>query len=238
MYMINEKDLSAEKNVFYRERAECVIKNLQRRNINGQYAATCAEALAAVMALIPPGAVVVRGDSISVEQLGVLDEITRLNQNKLVNLFKTNPDGSLFYGPEDRYRMEREAFTADIYLTGSNAITLDGKIVNVDGMGNRVAAMIFGPRKVILVIGANKIVHNEEEARERIRNFAAPMNAIRHFTKHQRTSLGNLPCVRTGKCADCSSEARICRYTVIIEGADIVHQGRINVVLVGQELGI
>jgi hypothetical protein len=91
---------------------------------------------------------------------------------------------------------------------------------------------------VILVIGANKIENNEEEARERIRNIAAPLNAIRHFNKHKRENLGILPCVRTGRCVDCSSEARICRYTVIIEGADMVHKGRINVVLVGEELGI
>jgi hypothetical protein len=238
MLMIDEKDISTPKSIFYQQRAEAVIKNLQRRNINGQYAATRAGALAAVMDLIPPGAVVVRGDSISVDQIGVLDEIIKRDQNKLVNFFKTNPDGTPFYGPEDRYRMEREAFSADIYLTGSNAITLDGKIINVDGMGNRVSAMIFGPRKVILVIGINKIENNEEEARERIRNIAAPLNAIRHFTKHKRESLGILPCVRTGRCVDCSSEARICRYTVIIEGADIVHKGRINVVLVGEELGI
>jgi hypothetical protein len=236
--MIDETDISEVKQIFYRDRSEAVIKNLQKRHHNGQYAATRGEALKAVMDLIPPGAVVVRGDSMSVDQIGVLDEIERRNQNQLVNIFKLNPDGSWVTGIEDRYRLEREAFTADIYITGSNAITLDGKIVNVDGMGNRVAPMIFGPRKVILVIGTNKIVKNEDEARQRIRDIAAPLNALRHYQKHQRTELGNLACVRTGLCVDCSNEARICRYTVIIEGADLVHKGRINVVLVGEDLGI
>jgi len=236
--MIDETDINLERQLFYRERAEAVIKNLQKRHINGQYAATSSEALKAVMDMIPPGAVVVRGDSMSVDQIGVLDEIEKRGQNTLVDIFKRNQDGEMVFGPEDRYRMEREAFTADIFITGSNAITLDGKIVNVDGMGNRVAAMIFGPRKVILVVGVNKVVKNEDEARQRIRDIAAPLNAIRHYQKHKRVELGALACVRTGLCVDCSHENRICRYTVIIEGADIVHKGRINVVLVGEELGI
>jgi hypothetical protein len=84
----------------------------------------------------------------------------------------------------------------------------------------------------------NKIVNNEEEARQRIRDIAGPMNAIRHYMKHKIESLGKLPCVQTGRCVDCSSEARICRYTVIIEGADRVHKGRINVILVGEDLGL
>ena len=118
------------------------------------------------------------------------------------------------------------------------AITLDGKLVNIDGMGNRVAPMIFGPRKVIVVVGANKIANSVEEALERVHQVAAPLNAIRHYLKHNMTRLGDLPCVRTGRYVDCSHNARICRYTVVIEGNDMVHKGRINVVLIGEELGL
>jgi len=123
-------------------------------------------------------------------------------------------------------------------LTGTNAITLDGKLVNIDGVGNRVAAMIFGPKKVIVVAGINKIVSDVNEALERIRGFAAPMNAKRHYLKHQQPELGDLPCVQTGSCVDCRHDWRICNYTVIIEGAMIGQKGRINVVLVGEELGL
>jgi len=134
--------------------------------------------------------------------------------------------------------LQRQAFLADIFLTGTNAITLDGKLVNVDGNGNRVAPAIFGPDKVIVVAGVNKIVRNVDEAIKRINEIAAPLNARRHFVKHQRAEFGTLPCVRTGTCVDCAHELRICRYTVIIAGTSTRDKGRINVVLVGEELGL
>jgi hypothetical protein len=134
--------------------------------------------------------------------------------------------------------MQREAFSCDVFLAGTNAVTMDGKLVNTDGLGNRVSAMIFGPEKVILVVGANKIVKNLDEAMERIREVCAPMNARRHFLKHHSSEFGDLPCVRTGKCIDCNHDWKICNYTVIIEGAMAREKGRINVVLVGEELGI
>jgi|WetSurMetagenome_2_1015567.scaffolds.fasta_scaffold161629_2 L-lactate utilization protein LutB len=235
---MDELDITQEKKQYYQLRSELVIKNLLRRNINGFYAADKSEALNTVMQMIPPGALVVRGDSMTVEQLGILEELTKRNQNKVVDTFQRDAKGEMVHGSEERSRMEREAFTADIFITGTNAVTLDGKLVNTDGMGNRVAPIIFGPRKVILVIGANKIVADEESARERIRNIAAPVNAIRHVMKHNRTEFENLPCVHTGKCVDCRHENRICCATVIIEGAMSWNQDRINVVLIGEELGI
>ena len=145
--MIDETDISQEKQWFNRERANTVIKNLQKKHINGFYASNRAEALEVVMAMIPAGVLVVRGDSMSVEQVGIIDELIKRNQNRLVDVFHVNPDGSRLFKPEDRPFMDRAAFSADIYITGSNAISLDGKIVNTDGMGNRVAPMIFGPKK-------------------------------------------------------------------------------------------
>jgi L-lactate utilization protein LutB len=236
--MLDEIDIGQEKQWFHKERALVVIKNLQKKHINGFYAINRAEALPMVMDMIPSGTLVVRGDSMTVEQVGIIDALIKRNKNRLIDIFHRNSDGSRLFKPEDKPRLEREAFSADVYITGSNAITLDGKIVNTDGMGNRVAPMVFGPQKVILVIGANKIVNNEEEARQRIRDIAAPMNAIRHYMKHKAEKLASLPCVRTGRCVDCSHDARICRYTVVIDGADAIHTGRINVVLVGEELGL
>jgi hypothetical protein len=105
-------------------------------------------------------------------------------------------------------------------------------------MGNRVAATIFGPEKVVVVVGANKIVKSVDEALERINNYAAPMNAKRHALKHGRDDFADLPCARTGICVDCNHPWRMCRYTVIIEGSMLREKGRINIVLVGEELGI
>jgi hypothetical protein len=110
--------------------------------------------------------------------------------------------------------------------------------VSTDAVGNRVAPVIFGPEKVVLVIGANKIVKDSESAYLRIHETAAPINAKRHAIKHHRPEFGKLPCVVTGNCTDCNSDWRICRYTVIIEGSLLPQKGRINVVLVGDELGI
>ena len=237
--MTDETDISQEKAWFYEERARTVIKNLQRKNINGQYVPSREEALAAILGMIPPGGVVARGDSITVEQTGIITELKKRNQNRIIDPLEINAEGFYVNAEwEQRRRIAREVFSADIYLVGTNAITLDGKLVNIDGWGNRVSALIFGPEKVIVVVGVNKIVKDVNEALERIHNFAAPMNAKRHYLKHHRDEFSDLPCVRTGRCVDCSHDSRICRYTVIIEGAMARDQGRINVMLVGEELGI
>jgi len=141
------------------------------------------------------------------------------------------------HGPEQAQDLYREAFTADVFLAGSNAVTLDGKLVNTDGLGNRVAPMIFGPKKVVLVAGVNKIVSNVEEARQRIRDVSAPLDVKRYILKQGQTEYEDLPCARTGFCTDCKHDLRFCCYTVVIESVAVTEAGRINVVLVGEELG-
>jgi len=237
--MTDETDISREKAWLHEERARTVIKNLQRKNINGQYVPSRKEALAAILGMIPPGVVVARGDSITVEQTGIITELKKRNQNRIIDPLEINAEGFYVNAEwEQRRIIAREVFSADMYLVGTNAITLDGKLVNIDGWGNRVSALIFGPEKVIVVVGVNKIVKDVNEALERIHNFAAPMNAKRHYLKHHRDEFSDLPCVRTGRCVDCNHDSRICRYTVIIEGAMARDKGRINVMLVGEELGI
>jgi hypothetical protein len=233
--MINETDISRERANYFRLHAEQVIKNLQKRKMNGLYVQDRHQALSTILGMIPPGAVVARGDSISVERIGLLPEIKRRNLNVLIDPFETDVDG---HWPKDRERMMRETFSADIFITGTNAVTLDGKIVNIDGYGNRVSAMIFGPGKVILVVGIEKIVKDVPEALDRIRSYAAPINATRHYLKHNDEMLGGLPCVKTGNCADCRHDWRICNYVTVIEGAMPKHKDRINLVIVGEELGI
>ncbi|MFC2008205.1 lactate utilization protein [Chloroflexota bacterium] len=236
--MLDEADVSQEKKWLYELRARAVINSLQKKNMNGQYVSTREEALPTVMEMIPPGAIVARGDSVAYDQVGVIPELIKRNQNSIIDPFQRDDEGFFITAPEERERLHRETFFADIFLTGTNAITLDGKLVNIDGLGNRVSAMIFGPKKVIAVAGVNKIVKDVNEALERIHEVAAPMNAKRHYLKHQRPEFGDLPCVRTGSCVDCNHDWRICRYTVIIEGALVRDKGRINVVLVGEELGL
>jgi hypothetical protein len=235
--MIDETDIREEKSFFNKNRAQKVIDSLQKRKMNGFYAPDRQAALKIVMDMIPAGAVVARGDGITLDQIGLIKEITDRGQNSLIDPFQTDENG-YWPKPEERLQMFRETFFADIFIAGTNAITLDGKLVNIDGAGNRVSAMIFGPSKVIIVVGINKIVKDTEEGLQRIHQFAAPVNAKRHNLKHHDARLAELPCVKTGSCADCRHDWRICNYTVIIDGAMPHHVGRINVVIVGEELGI
>jgi hypothetical protein len=236
--MLDETDISHEKAWLYQERANKVVTNLKRVNIDAQYVRSCREALLVTLEMIPQGGTVARGDSISVDQIGIMTELRKRNQNKIIDPQERDVNGFFVAEQEERSALAREAFFSDIYLTGTNAITMDGKMVNVDGWGNRVAAMVFGPKKVIVVAGANKIVKDVKEAHERIHRFAARMNAKRHFLKHHWSEFADLPCVRTGNCVDCNHGWCMCRYTVIIAGTMSKDKGRINVVLVGEELGI
>lgn len=236
--MVDETDLSRETKWFYEERAKVVIRHLVKKNMNGQYVSDRKEAFSTVMKMIPDGVTVCRGDSVSLEQIGVIEELTKRTQIKFIDGHAKREDGSYAVDAEHRDELRRQAFTADVFLTGTNAITLDGKLVNIDGHGCRVAPLIFGPKKVIVVVSANKIAKDVDEALERVRQMAAPINAQRHYIKHRLEELADLPCQKTGKCIDCLHEYRICRATVITDGSMPLYRGRINVVLVGEQLGI
>ncbi len=235
--MVDETNISQEIAAVYEQRAQRVIENLKRRKMNGLFAATRADALKLVLDMVPADKVVARGDGITLEQIGLVAALKERKQNVVIDPFQTDENGH-WPPPVDRLQMMRETFFADIFITGTNAITLDGKLVNIDGAGNRVSAMIFGPSKVIIVTGANKIVKDAEEGLQRIHQWAAPVNAKRHSVKHHDAALAELPCVKTGSCVDCRNDWRICNYVVIIEGAMAQHVRRMNVVIVGEELGI
>ena len=128
--MIDETDISQENEWFYEQRAKTVVNNFQKRNINAQYVPTRQEALSAVLEMIPEGATVARGDSLSHEQVGVIEELKKRKKNKFIDPFARDADGIFLTEWKERQRMMREAFSADIFLTGANAVTLDGKIVN------------------------------------------------------------------------------------------------------------
>ncbi len=205
-----------------------MIERLDKNNIPASYVSTGREAFEKVMSMIPEGSVVGFGDSLTLKQIGMVDALTKGNYTFL-NPWK--PGTSV----EENVRLKRQALTSDVFVTGTNALTLDGKIVNVDGHGNRVAAMLFGPGKVIIVVGVNKIVENLEQALEKIKNKTAPLNVKRHPNFDPMP-----PCGITGVCSDCSSPWRICNKTVIIERQydNNKYKPIITVVIAGEELGI
>lgn len=235
--MAGDTDTTRERRWLSETRAQTAIKNLRKNHINACYVPTRAEALSVIVGMVPDGATVVRGDSITLDQIGVIPALIRRGQNRIVDPFEMDTNGRLLHKPEQAANMYRKAFTADVFLAGSNAVTIDGKLVNTDGLGNRVAPMIFGPKKVILAVGVNKIVNDVDEARKRIRDICAPLDVKRYILKQDQAEYKDLPCAKTGFCIDCTHDLRFCCYTVIIEAVAITEHGRINVVLIGEELG-
>ncbi|HOG16996.1 MAG TPA: GNAT family N-acetyltransferase [Syntrophales bacterium] len=205
-----------------------LIETLAKNNIPAFYVRDAREAFAKVMAMIPEGSSVGLGDSLTLEQIGVIDALEKGNYA----FFNSWRDG---LSQEERMELKRRSLVSDVFVTGTNALTLDGKIVNVDALGNRTAAMLFGPRKVIVVVGVNKIVANLEEALKRIRTIAAPQN-VKQKTHFHPTP----PCGITGECGDCSGPWRICNKTVIIERQldNERYKPLITVVIVGEQLGL
>jgi len=201
--------------------ARTIIKNLEKRRMAGSYSAGADQARDEVVEMIPPGATVFRCGSMTTVGMGLWEAIAALPEVNLIDPYQ--PELS----PEEGLELRRQGMTADVMIASTNAITLDGKLVNLDGMGNRVAAMAFGPKKVILVVGMNKVAPDLESAVARVKHYAAPVNNIRFGLKN--------PCVETGLCADCKSPQRICNMWSTIEGHMI--KDRIHVKLVGENLG-
>lgn len=241
--IVDERDLSSPIHFVNEQRAKIVVAALKRRHFNAQYVRTRAEALAAVLAHCPDGVTVFRADSVTLDQLDVIPTLRRRNTNDVKWPQEKDGNGKNIYGDYEENKelyakLQREVFSADVYLTGANAVTLDGKIMSTDGGGNRVAAMIFGPSKVVIVMGVNKIVKDLDAAFDRIRNFCAPVNVKRHFDMHKRPWYGEIPCATTGICTDCDHPRRICNYTGILEGQLPRMKDRIHVILIGEDLGM
>ena len=201
--------------------ARKIIKNLEKRRMAGSYTATADQARDEILEMIPPGATVFRCGSMSAAGIGLWDSIEALPEVNLIDPYR--PELS----PEEAMELRRRGLTADVMIASTNAITLDGRLVNLDGMGNRVAAMAFGPKKVILVVGMNKVAPDLESAVARVKHYAAPVNNIRYGLKN--------PCVETGLCSDCKTPQRICNMWSTIEGHMI--KDRIHVKLIGENLG-
>ncbi len=199
--------------------AKTLIKNLKRRHIEGFYCPTTEEAVQQVSELIEDGSSVTWGGTMTVRDLGIPDYLRSRGTLEVL-------DRDLAETPEEKQAMYLRAFTTDVYLTSANSISEDGVIVNIDGNGNRVAAINWGPKKVIFVIGLNKVAQNVEAALARARSTAAPTNAARFDIQ--------TPCQADGVCHNCNSPQSICNYIHFLRNSP---KGRHVVVLVGEELG-
>jgi len=196
--------------------AQKVIKGLESRNMTGYWAESKRDALEQALALIPEGSSVTMGGAMSAHEIGLVDALKKGDYNFI--------DRDAY---EDKRAAMLAAYDADVFLASANAITEDGILVNIDGNSNRVSAIAQGPRKVIFIVGMNKVCPDPDSAMKRARNVAAPINA-------QRFGL-NTPCAKTGACMDCKSPDTICCQFLITRFSR--HKDRIHVILVNGNLG-
>jgi len=198
-----------------------IIRALESRHFEAYYCKTCEGAVTQVLALIPEGESISWGGSVTLETIGLTRRLHEYGRYKVLDRDQTTT-------PAERFEATRKALLCDNYLTSVNAISEDGQLVNVDGNGNRVAAMAFGPKRVIVVAGMNKVVKTPGDAVSRARNFAAPTNV-------QRIPSLAPPCRATGACQDCKSLDSIC--STIVTTRLCRPPGRIKIILVGETLG-
>lgn len=196
------------------------IEALNKNNMNGYFVKNKEDLIKKIKELVPENSVVSCGGSMSLFECGVIEHL-RSKRYKFLDRYKEG------LTKDEINKIFKESFFADAYFASSNAVTEDGKLYNVDGNGNRVAAILFGPEKVILIVGINKIVKNIEEAVIRNREISAPANAKR---------LNKLtPCAKVGYCMDCKSSDKICREFTVI--ASQSNKDRIHVIFINEEVG-
>lgn len=196
-----------------------MVKAFENRGFEAYYCSDKESALAKALELIPETDVVAWGGSVSIAEIGLLDAVK-----------KRNPviDRDLAKSPEEKIEIMRKALLCDTFIMSSNAISEDGMLVNIDGNGNRVAALVYGPRQIVMIVGMNKVCQDLDSAVKRARSVAAPINAQK---------FGNLPtpCGKFGKCMNCNMEESICAQFLVTRRCRPVK--RIKIILVGENLG-
>jgi len=212
-----EEKISKQEN--YKNLANTIIKNLEKRQIEAYYCEDKACALEKALELIPRGSTIGWGGSVTLTEIGLIDAVkngdyTIIDRDKATNL-------------EEQKAVYSKICSSDFFLMSTNAITLNGELINIDGRGNRVAFLCYGPQNVLIVAGMNKVVSSIESGFERASNISAPPNAIRLNRK--------TPCAITGKCENCYSPDCMCSQFVVTRRSGIPN--RIKIILVGEELG-
>lgn len=201
-----------------------ILKNLKKRNMEGYYVKTSEEARSIALSMVEEGSIVSWGGSKTLDDTGLRQALFDLEKEGKITII--DPYG--FEDPAAGYEARRQALLADVYFLSTNAITIDGELANIDGTGNRLAALTFGPKKVIVVAGLNKMTDNLDDAIKRVKEIAAPKNATRLGKK--------TPCALTGHCCDCLlPNETICSSIVTTRFS--TSPGRINVILINEELG-
>lgn len=195
-----------------------VVKAMESRHFEAYYCGTREDALKKALELIPEGSVVAWGGSVTMNEIGLSEAL----HNGKYQLIDRNAAP-----PEEKRKLMRQGLLADYFISGANAVSEDGEIVNIDGNGNRVGAIVYGPDHVVIIAGMNKVVKTLEDAVRRARTIAAPINKQRFG--------GTTPCAKTGSCGDCKAEDCICCQILVTRVCRPA--GRIKVILVGEELG-
>lgn len=204
----------------YEKQARTIIQSLKKRNMEGFYCDTKEEAKELVMQIMENSGKVGFGGSVTLNELGIFDEINRADNLTLIDRRKAQT-------PEEVREVFFETMTSDFFLMSTNAITLEGELVNIDGKGNRLACLLYGPKMVIIVAGMNKVTADVESAVKRIQNVSSPANACVFDLQ--------TPCGIAGKCGKCHSSQTMCCQIVITRHSRF--NGRIKIILVGEELG-
>ena len=208
------------KKEMYTKRGKVLAENLKKRHFEAYYCENKAQALEKAMELIPDGVTIGWGGAMSAQQIGLFDAM----RNRNVTLL----DRDKAADAQERGALMKRSLMADVFLTGANALSLDGQMVNIDGNGNRVAAIVYGPDSVIVIAGMNKVMDSLEQAVDRARTVAAPANA-------QRFNIAT-PCKAAGSCHNCTSPDCICNQLLITRHCRPA--GRIKFILVGEDLGL
>lgn len=206
---------------YYETVGKEIVEKLKEKKYNAVYVDSLEEAKTKVLEIIPKGSSIALGGSMTLEEMNMVEEFRNGNY-KLYDRYQKLPFSEIV-------EIMRQSMLADYLVTGTNAVTKNGELVNMDSTGNRAAGMIFGPKNVIVVIGANKVVENFDEAMNRLKTIA-PMNA-------KRLSGHDTPCKKTAVCDDCQIKHRICNYiSVVNNGAKF--EGRFTVIVIGSDIGL
>ena len=211
-------DRSDMMHVMYDKKGPKVAENFAKRGFEAYYCPTKEEALQKALALIPADHVVSWGGSVSINEIGLRPYV--LEHYQVI-------DRDAAASPEERVELMRKALLCDTFIMGTNAATEDGQLYNIDGNGNRVAALVYGPKQVVVIVGMNKVAPTLEDAVVRARTVAAPINKQRFAAPTPR--------IVTGMCADCNSEGSICNQ--FVRPRRCSPAGRIKIILVGENLG-
>ena len=212
--------MATPKEIYYEKRGQILVKNLRSRHFEAYYCADKEEALKKALELIPEGSTIGWGGAQSCQEIGLMAALRAGNYSPI--------DRDRCKTMEEREQAQREMLGADFFLTGANGLSLDGQMVNIDGTGNRLAAICYGPKKNLVVAGMNKVVDSLEDAVRRARTIAAPMNKQRFDNQ--------TPCAVTGACGDCKVEGCICNQILVTRHCRPL--GRIKFILVGEDLGM